>query len=165
MDLKKPVIIFSSLISFACSGGNHDADLKNFRYNAKLILKEDKSFIENLYDIVSESEIRASIEKLRIFSMHNKPVSSMHALNDRVSKDIETIHKNLHAEGFYNSNVESNIKISATNEVTVTIKVSPNNKFKLKTKLKLLDQNDDTNKNYSNLLNQFYMLLQLVHHL
>ncbi|MBE6447580.1 MAG: hypothetical protein E7015_03830 [Alphaproteobacteria bacterium] len=152
MELTKIFIASLMLILIPCSHGNNDVGLKNFKYRAKLVLNEKKSFLEGLANIISDSDLKASIEKLRIFSMKNQPVSSLHALNDRVSKDVDTIYRNLHAEGYYNAHVESNIESSLENEAIVTVRVSPNNRFKLMVKLKLLDQSVDINKFYSDLL-------------
>ena len=127
-------------------------DLRDFFYGIDLTIKDNHGMLESLSDIISESEIESDIRNLKIFTMKDKPVSSMNALTERVNSDVATIHKNLHVNGFYNAEVNSDIKNNNNGGVQVSIRVDLKNKFKLVKNIKFLDRDENFNDYYSKLL-------------
>ncbi len=143
------ILIF---VLFIPSAFAKDAELRDFFYTTELSLKKDSSILEELTEFVSESEIESEIKKLSVFAMENKPVSSMTTLHDRLSKDVKTIHKNLHLLGYYNSKVDFDIKVGKNNFVTVFISIDAGNKFDLNFSIKFRDQDEKFNEYYSDIL-------------
>ena len=127
-------------------------ELRDFFYTVELILKKRSTFLEELSEFVSESEIEEEVKKLSVFALENKPVSSMTTLYDRLTKDVTTIHKNLHLLGYYNSKVDYKIGVNKNNAVTVFMEVDAGNKFNLDFSIKFKDQDEKFNKYYSDIL-------------
>ncbi len=130
------------------------SDIKNFYYGIHLTINGNDSLLDRLKEIISESEFRAELKKLRIFAMKNKPVSSINTLTDRLNNDIKAIYKKLHFDGYYNAIVLGKIKIDEDGKVNVFIKIDLKKQFSLKVKLNLLDKNIQTNLFYSEFLDK-----------
>jgi len=127
-------------------------DLRDFFYAVELSIKKDNSILDELTELVSESEMTSEIKKLALFSQQDKPVNSMTALNDRLNKDIVTINKELHQFGYYNAKVKYDIRIDEDNFVTVHIEIDTRSRFSLNFSAKFVDQDENFNKYYSELL-------------
>ena len=151
---EKIMLRFLSLgfILFFSDVFGNSLELRDFFYTVNLSVKKDSSIFDEVAELISESEIRSEIKKLAIFSQQDKTVNSMTALNDRLNKDIVTINKNLHLLGYYNARVNHDIKIGEDDYVQVFIKVDTQNKFSLNVSIKFVDQNEDFNKYYSEIL-------------
>ncbi len=143
------IFILSTVSAFG-----KDVELRDFFYTVELSIKKDSSVFDEMVELFSESEIKSEVKKLEVFSQQDKPVSSMTALNDRLSKDIKTINKNLHILGYYNAKVKYDIKVDEEDIVRVFLKVDTRNKFALNFSLKFLDQNERFNSHYSELLKE-----------
>ena len=127
-------------------------ELKDFSYTVELSMKKDNSILDEVTELISESEIRSEIKKLAIFSQQDKPVNSMTALNDRLNKDMIVLNKDLHKFGYYNAKVKYDVKIDEDNFVKVFIKIDTKNKFSLNFSIKFVDQDKDFNRHYSEIL-------------
>ncbi len=147
------------ILSVANVFGKSD-ELRDFFYTVELSMKKDSSVFDEVADLISESEIKSEVKKLTIFSQQDKPVNSMTALNDRLNKDMVTINRNLHLLGYYNAKVKYDIKIDKDNSVRVFIKVDTRNKFGLNFSIKFIDQDNDFNKYYSELLKEKFRSLK-----
>ena len=143
------------ILFFANAFGNK-AELRDFTYTVELSISKDSSFLEDISDFISESEIQTEIEKLSVFSQQDKPVSSVVALTDRLNKDMKTIHKNLHTFGYYDAEADYDIKIEEDNSVAVFIKVDTKKKYGLNFSIKFVDQDEKFNKYYSEILEKKY---------
>lgn len=141
-------VLFSELVF--CSKG----DLRDFFYSVDLTIKDKQNFLKALSEIISESDIETEIKNLKIFSLKDKPVSSMNALTERIHSDIATIHKNLHIDGFYNATVNYDISKDSNDRVHISIKVDLKNKFRLMTNIKFLDQDEKFNDQYIEILEE-----------
>lgn len=127
-------------------------ELRDFSYTVELSMKKDSSILDEVAELVSESEIRSEIKKLAVFSQQDKPVNSMTALNDRLNKDMITINKDLHKFGYYNAKVKHDIKVDEDNSVKVFIKIDTKKKFSLNFSTRFVDQDKDFNRHYSEIL-------------
>jgi hypothetical protein len=88
-----------------------------------MVLKEDQNIIATFADIISEPKIVSEIEQLRTFLQQGKPVGNMRALKDRISADIETIHKKLHILGYYGSKIDYNIRVTGAKNAVVNLDI------------------------------------------
>lgn len=131
-----------------------EAELRDFFYTAELSVKKDSSVFDEMAELISESEIKSEVKKLAVFSMQDKPVSNMTALNDRLNRDMKTINKNLHILGYYNAKVKYDIEVGEDNLVQVLVKVDMRNKFALNLSVKFSDQGEKFNRRYSELLKE-----------
>ena len=123
-----------------------ETELRDFFYTVELSVKRDSSVFDEVAELISDSEIESEVKKLAVFSQQDKSVSSMTALNDRLSKDMKTINKNLHILGYYNAKVKYDIKIDEDDSVRVFVKVDTRNKFALNFSIKFTDQNEKFNE-------------------
>ncbi len=148
------VLIFLLISLLFCNSVWCHEDMRDFHYNVRLVLKEDKGVINALSDVFSDSEIKTEIKKLRIFSKKDKTVNNINALTSRLNEDVESIYKNLHILGYYNADVKYQIKFDKEKNVNIFIKVEPKEKFSLEIQLDLEDQSEKDNFFYSELLNE-----------
>ncbi|MBO7454167.1 MAG: BamA/TamA family outer membrane protein [Alphaproteobacteria bacterium] len=133
-------------------------ELRDFSYTIDLSMKKDNSILDEVAELISESEIRSEIKKLSVFAQQDKPVNSMTALNDRLSKDMVILNKDLHQFGYYNAKVKYDIRIDEDNSVKVLIKIDTKNKFSLNFSTKFVDQDKDFNRHYSEILKNKFSL-------
>ena len=129
-----------------------DVELRDFFYTVELSINKESSVFDEMAELISESEIRSEVKKLAVFSLQDKPVSSMTALNDRLNRDIKTINKNLHIHGYYNAKVKYDIRTDEEDLVQVFVNVDTRNKFALNFSVKFADQGEKFNRHYSELL-------------
>lgn len=130
----------------------NQVDLRDFYYSVDVVMKKESSFLEEIAEFISESDIKEEVNKLQVFEKQGKPVTSMSALGDRLNKDMKTLHKNLHTLGYYNAKAKYEIKVDDENNVNVIIRVKAGNKFSLNMSIRFTDQDEMFNEQYEKTL-------------
>ncbi|GHU17456.1 outer membrane protein assembly factor [Alphaproteobacteria bacterium] len=119
-----------------------DDDMHDFRYHVELLIKNEQNIFGEISEMFSGSEIEQDVKSLRTFSEADKTVSSMKALLDRISSDINDIHKKAHELGFYEADVKHKIKVINKGLVDVKIYIDLGKQFDLKLNLKLVGKDN-----------------------
>ena len=147
MVLKKRFTILS-LLAINISLASDHAEFRDFFYKPSIIVKADKSFVEFVSELFTESDIESETNKLRTFSQKHKTVHSMRALRDRVRNDINVLYNKVYELGFYNADIQ--YRISSSNPVLVDIAVNLGDPFNLKLNI------DFTNSSIKNKYNALF---------
>ncbi len=134
-------LIVASICAFDTVRAQDETD---FFYDAEFTLNQNKS--RYIFDDDDDLCIEDEIQKLKIFELKDKPVSSWYALEVRINRDIEELHKNLHTLGFYNAEIQ--YKIKKGKKPKIYLNVDLKQRFLLKIEAKFLDQDESFNKDY-----------------
>lgn len=129
-----------------------DLDLHNFHYKVNFVLEERQNIFGMLTEIISESEIAAEINHLRTFALQGKTVSNMRALAERISLDINTIHKKAHSLGFFGTKIHHKVHVEDPENVSVSIYVDLGQIYNLKLNVKYLNQDEEFNETHDRIM-------------
>ena len=152
--IKFLVILFFGCLVFDQSSA---VEPRDFFYKADLHLKENENMFGVLTEIISESEMKASIRSLRTFEQSGHRVASMHSLEDRVQKDVEQIYKKTHALGFYNTEISYKI-YNEMDPVLVEVYVNLGKPFHLEINVEYVGLDEVASKKYKELLKSRVLL-------